>query len=83
MSRELLEHLPSFRARDLVYIDPSDEERVVTINSVACVPRNRIPFVVSSVVGAFKGVYGDSWAIAWSASFPTSSLRLWKRQTPA
>ena len=61
MSRELLEHLPSFRARDLVYIDPSDEERVVTINSVACVPRNRIPFVVSSVVGAFKGVYGDFW----------------------
>lgn len=61
LSRALLEHIPSFRARDLVYIDPSDEERVVTFNMVACVPRNRIAFVTASVIGAFKAVYGDSW----------------------
>src|SRR2546423_959768 len=30
LSRSLLEHFPSFRARDLVLIDPSDDERVVT-----------------------------------------------------
>jgi hypothetical protein len=61
MSRALLEYLPSWRARDLVYINPVDEERVVSFNMVASVPRNRIAFVTASVVGAFKAIYGDSW----------------------
>ena len=61
LSRSLLEHFPSFRARDLVLIDPSDDERVVTFNVVACVEPARIAFRAASVVGSLKGLFGDSW----------------------
>jgi hypothetical protein len=52
LSQSLLARLPSWRARDLVYIDPSDNERVVTFNLVASVPRDRIAAVASMVAGA-------------------------------
>jgi hypothetical protein len=61
LCRELLDHIPSFRARDLVYIDPSDTERVVTFNILASVPRERIAPTTSAVVSAFKAVWADSW----------------------
>jgi len=61
LSRSLLEHFPSFRARDLVLIDPADDDRVVTFNVVASVDPERIAFRAASVVGSLKGLFGDSW----------------------
>jgi hypothetical protein len=60
LSRAVLSHLPSYRSRDLVLIDPADEERIVTFNVVA--PRSsRVAFRAASVVGALKGLFADSW----------------------
>jgi hypothetical protein len=61
LSRSLLEHFPSFRARDLVLMDPADDERVVTFNVLACVEPARIAFRAASVVGSLKGLFADSW----------------------
>jgi hypothetical protein len=61
LAQSLVEHFPSFRARDLVLIDPSDTERVVTFNPVASVHPSRIAFVAASVVESVKALFGDSW----------------------
>ena len=61
MSSEILQRLPSWRSRDLVYIDPNDTERVVSINLVDNVPPDRVDFVAASIVGTFKAIYGESW----------------------
>src|SRR5438552_11162420 len=53
---ELLDEIPRWRSRDLVYLDPNDAERVVTFNVVANVPRARIAPTPSEIVPAFRGV---------------------------
>jgi len=57
---ELLDEIPRHRARDLVYLDPNDRERVVTFNVVENVPRDRIAPTTAEIVAAFKAVW-DSW----------------------
>ena len=61
LTHDLLEQYPRFRARDLVYIDPSDRERVVTFNILAKVPRERIATVASNIVASLKAIWSDSW----------------------
>src|ERR1700694_6053249 len=60
-SRDLLDQIPRSRTRDLIYIDPEDQERVVTFNVLASVPRNRIASAAAGIVAALKAVWGDSW----------------------
>jgi len=84
LSRELLDDIPSFRARDLVWIDLNDEERVVTFNLLENVPRERIAATASNIVAAFRAVWADSWgprmerilyaAIAALTEAPNTSL---------
>ena len=61
LSRDLLDQYPLSRARDLVYIDPSDEERVVTFNLLANVPPERIAAATAEIVAAFRAVWDMSW----------------------
>ncbi len=61
LSRDLLDQYPLSRSRDLVYIDPSDEERVVTFNVLADVPPERLAATTAEVVATFKARWGDSW----------------------
>src|SRR5262245_52011901 len=42
LTNDLLEQYPRWRARELVYINPSDQDRVVTFNVLANVPPDRI-----------------------------------------
>ena len=60
LQNELLDEIPGWRSRDLVYLDPNDPDRVVTFNVVANVPRDRIAPTTSEIVAAFKAVW-DSW----------------------
>jgi hypothetical protein len=57
---ELLNEIPRWRARDLVYLDPNDAERVVTFNILDNVSRERIAPTASEIVAAFRAVW-DSW----------------------
>jgi Helicase HerA, central domain len=56
LQNELLDEIPRRRTRDLVYLDPNDPNRVVTLNVIAKVPRDRIAPTASEIVGAFKAV---------------------------
>jgi type IV secretion system coupling TraD/TrwB family protein len=64
LSRELLDEIPSWRARDLVYINPSDQERTVTFNILASVPPERIAATAADVLATFKAVWGE---VGWGA----------------
>ena len=64
LSRHLLNHMPAPRARDLVYIDPSETERIVTFNIVASVAPERIAATAADVLSTFKAVWGDvGWGV--------------------
>ena len=60
LKEELLNEIPRSRARDLVYLDPNDAERVVTFNVLDNVPSERIAPTASEIVAAFRAVW-DSW----------------------
>lgn len=61
LARDLLNHIPSWRAADLIYLDPADPDRVVTFNVVQSGPPERIAATASALVGAFKALWSDSW----------------------
>ena len=61
LTHDLLESYPRWRARELVYIDPSDDERVVTFNAFANVPRSRVATAAANIVGSLKAIWSDSW----------------------
>jgi hypothetical protein len=64
VSRDLLESIPSWRTQDLVYINPSDPERVVTFNILASVAPDRIAATAADVLATFKAVWGEA---GWGA----------------
>lgn len=64
LQNEILHEIPRSRARDLVYLDPNDRERVVTLNVLANVPPDRIAPTASEIVSGFKAVWGE---VGWGA----------------
>ncbi len=60
LQNELLDQFPRWRARDLVYLNPDDRERVATFNVLQNIPRDRIAPTTSEIVAAFRAVW-DSW----------------------
>jgi len=61
LASDLLDHIPRHRVEDVVYFDPSDAEFPVGLNLVGQVPPDRRHLVASGIVGAFRGIWGDSW----------------------
>lgn len=61
LARDLLDHIPPHRVEDVVYFDPSDVEHPIGLNLLAQVPEDRRHLVASGIVGAFKGIWADSW----------------------
>jgi uncharacterized protein DUF87 len=61
LQHELLDEFPRWRARELVYLDPNDPERVVTFNVLDNVPRERIAPTTSEIVAGLKANWPDSW----------------------
>jgi Helicase HerA, central domain/TraM recognition site of TraD and TraG len=59
LTDDLLEQYPRWRARELVYINPSDQDRVVTFNVLANVPRDRIAVAASNLVGSLKAIWSE------------------------
>lgn len=61
LAEELLNHIPSWRTDHLVYFNPSDVEYPIAWNLLANVPPDDRHLVASGIVGAFKGIWADSW----------------------
>jgi hypothetical protein len=61
LASELLDVIPPARSDDLVYFDPSDFDHPIGLNLFEQVaPQNR-HLIASGIVGAFKGIWKDSW----------------------
>jgi len=61
LARELLDHIPSSRADDLVYFNPSDLEFPVGLNLLAGIAPDEKHVVASGIVASFKSIWRDSW----------------------
>jgi hypothetical protein len=64
LASELLDAFPRSRARDLVWIDPTDPDRIVTFNPLSNVPSVKIAAAASNLVGSFHALWGE---IGWGA----------------
>jgi hypothetical protein len=58
-ARQLLDFIPPWRVKHVVYFDPSDEEFAMNLNLLAQVPAGRRHLVASGIVAAFKSIYPD------------------------
>jgi len=61
LAEEILNHIPSHRADHLVYFNPGDLEFPVGLNVLANIEPDKRHLVASGIVGAFKGIWRDSW----------------------
>ncbi len=61
LAEELLNHIPPKRADHLVYFNPGDLEFPIGLNVLANVAPDNRHLVASGIVGAFKGIWRDSW----------------------
>ncbi len=61
LAEELLHHIPPHRADHLVYFNPGDLEFPVGLNPLGNVAPDDRHLVASGIVGAFKGIWRDSW----------------------
>jgi energy-coupling factor transporter ATP-binding protein EcfA2 len=61
LAEELLNHIPPKRADHLVYFNPGDIEFPIGLNLLANVAPDDRHLVASGIVGAFKGIWRDSW----------------------
>jgi len=61
LAEELLNHVPPKRADHLVYFNPGDLEFPIGLNVLSNVPPDGRHLVASGIVGAFKGIWRDSW----------------------
>jgi DNA helicase HerA-like ATPase len=65
LAEELLNHIPPHRADHLVYFNPGDIEFPIGLNLLADVAPDDRHLVASGIVGAFKGIWRDSWGTAF------------------
>ena len=61
LAEELLNHIPPKRADHLVYFNPGDIEFPIGLNLLGNVAPDDRHLVASGIVGAFKGIWRDSW----------------------
>jgi len=61
LAEELLDLIPSRRSRNVCYFNPGDLEFPVGLNLLANVAPDDRHLVASGIVGAFKGIWRDSW----------------------
>ena len=61
LSEILLNYIPSKRINDVIYFDPSDKERVASINPLEVTDPTHGELVASGIVAIFHKLYHYSW----------------------
>jgi hypothetical protein len=59
--RRIIEHVPTWRTREVVLFDPKDADWPIAFNVIADVPAGSRARVVDGVVSALRHLWGDSW----------------------
>ena len=63
LAQELLDFIPPHRADHVVYFNPADTEQPIGLNPFFGVEPEQRHVVASNIVGAFKGIWRDSWGV--------------------
>ncbi|MCB1130046.1 MAG: type IV secretion system DNA-binding domain-containing protein [Verrucomicrobiae bacterium] len=61
LAGDFMQRIPRSVLSRVVVIDPSDRENPIAWNPLWRVPESRRPVVAQGLVGAFRGVWRDSW----------------------
>jgi len=61
LAEELLSTIPPSRIEDTVYFNPADKEFPIGLNVLHSFPKEHSHLAASGIVGAFKGIWADSW----------------------
>lgn len=61
LAQDLLNYIPKDRIQKTIFFNPADLENPVGFNLLQKVPPDNRHLVASSVLSAFKNIYGDSW----------------------
>ena len=61
LAEDLLNHIPPKRSDHVVFFNPGDLEFPIGLNLLANVAPDDRHLVASGIVGAFKGIWRDSW----------------------
>lgn len=61
LAEELLNYIPPWRDRHVVYFNPADLEHPIGLNPLETVPADRRAAVASGIVAAFRHIWGESW----------------------
>jgi hypothetical protein len=56
-----LHHIPDHRMQDVIYLSPTETERVIALNFLETVPEEYRAAVAEHLVAAFKYIWRDSW----------------------
>jgi hypothetical protein len=61
LAEEILDHLPPWRSRDVIYFNAADLEYPIAFNILKSDDTDGIHLLASSIVSAFKSIWRDSW----------------------
>jgi len=61
LAEDILDFIPAWRVRDVVYFDPGDLENPVGFNPLEDVEPDRRHLVCSGIIEVFKKMWADSW----------------------
>jgi Type IV secretion-system coupling protein DNA-binding domain len=78
-AERVLDHIPSYRHRDVVYFHPADVERPIGLNIFKGVDKTdhkAIDRWAQGIVGTFKSVWRDSWGPRMERIFSNAVLAL-------
>jgi hypothetical protein len=61
LAEELLNYIPPWRDRHVVYFNPADLSYPIGLNLLESVPPDQRSVVASNIVAAFRHIWGESW----------------------
>lgn len=61
LAEELLDYIPPWRDRHVVYFNPADLSHPIGLNLLESVPPDQRSVVASNIVAAFRHIWGESW----------------------
>ena len=61
LAEELLDYIPPWRDRHVVYFNPADLSHPIGLNLLEAVPPDLRSVVASNIVAAFRHIWGESW----------------------
>jgi len=57
----LLDYIPSFRAEDVIYLNPADTEFPIPLNMLSDVGRENRHLLISGILSVFQRLYPEHW----------------------